>query len=164
MLCYCILWGHCHHHLWEKSKEREQRWKQSWRTYQIPLSTDTHSVKILSEIRHSYLRVVLKSSSGATYINVRTCQEDVFSLTVKDEWGFHLNIQLWERGVILSEERNSCWGGTDHTWHVWKRVKAGRFTSIKVEFQRRDLSSIAVPSTACRGHLSTTHLMFLSQD
>lgn len=37
-------------------------------------------------------------------------------------------------------------------------------TSIKVEFHRRALSSIAVPSSPCRGHWSTTHESSLSQD
>lgn len=52
------------------------------------------TVKILTEIRYSYLRFVLNSSSGATYISVRSFQDDVFSLTVKDERGLHHDIQL----------------------------------------------------------------------
>lgn len=42
--------------------------------------------------------------------------------------------------------------------------EAQSVTSMKVEFQRRDLSSTVVPSKPCRGHSSTTHLLPLSHD
>lgn len=38
-----------------------------------------------------------------TYISVRSCQNYVFSLTVKDERCPHNNVHVWKRGIILNE-------------------------------------------------------------
>lgn len=72
-------------------------------------------------------------------------------------------MQVRKRGVILCKERKKekqqLYQITPNTTETRKTHSV---TSIKVEFQRRDLSSTAVPSKPCRGHLSTTHLISLS--
>lgn len=47
---------------------------------------------------------------GATYFSVRSSQDHVFRLTLQDERGLHNDFQVWERGVILCENKNSCSG------------------------------------------------------
>lgn len=40
---------------------------------------------------------------STAYIGVRSCQDYVFSLTVKYNRGSHNNVQVWKRSIVLQE-------------------------------------------------------------
>lgn len=44
----------------------------------------------------------------SAYISVRSSQNDVFSLTVEDEWSLHNDVQVWKRSIILHAKDINC--------------------------------------------------------
>lgn len=107
---------------------------------------------------------IIKCSCLVAYINVGSFQDHVFGLRVQHERGLHNYMQGRNGGIILRKKRSTCSGKAVIANHqtLMRRIKIQHVTSMKVEFHRRDLSSIVVPSRPCRGHLSTTHAISLS--
>lgn len=119
-----------------------------WSTRELRCAARLHFLGTLSlspVIRHQneenkevrWVRIKIVNSSGgmystvwATHISVRSCQNHVFRLRIEDERGLHNDMQVWKRGIILCENKNSCSGKThqitryrDTWWDTCKQLK-----------------------------------------